>query len=216
MTLSSPPVRKSGSTSDDAYPEPYFSACQGHPDEQAAEDIYWTIRQTYGRLFGRDFSSVLEIGAGGGEISAMFHKYNHDLTVVEGTTAGCAHIIGRGIARERVIQMDIKRFQPLGRRFDLVICTEVAEHLEPFFASKVAEMCIAHGDAVWFSAADRERRAHYHHINELPIAAWDNLFAYMGYNTFVELNLENRGTRLYLSDACRENLAASALPRHQE
>ena len=81
------------------------------------------------------------------------------------------------------------------------MCTEVAEHIEPFFASKIVENCILHSEVVWFSAADRNRRAHYHHSNEQEIEVWDNLFAHMGFPFYVPLNgMYDRASRLYFSE----------------
>lgn len=95
----------------------------------------------------------------------------------------------------------------IDKRFDLVMCTEVAKHIEPFFASKIVENCIDHSDVIWFSAAVRNRPPHYHHSNEVDISAWDNIFAYFGYNLFIPLNgMHGRADRLYISSNLKESL----------
>ena len=89
----------------------------------------------------------------------------------------------------------------LPRKFDIVMCTEVAEHIEPWFASKVVENCIVHADVVWFSAAKGNAQPHYHHINEVPIEAWDNIFAHFGHQYLIELDgLAGRADRIYLNE----------------
>lgn len=75
----------------------------------------------------------------------------------------------------------------------------MAEHIEPWFASKVVENCTRHANAVWFSAAKGDARPHYHHSNEAPIEAWDRLFAFFGFTFGVVLDGRyGRADRLYL------------------
>lgn len=183
---------------DTMYPDAYFDG-HGHPADQAALDLVDYMQDVFRRLFSRELGSVLELGSGGGEITRVFAQRNFDFITVEGTDAGVRRLREIGIAPERILQHNLKFMPALERRFDLVMCTEVAEHIEPFFASKVVENCIRHADAVWFSAADRNRSAHYHHINELPMAAWDNLFAHMGFAHRIELDgRHGRASRVYL------------------
>ncbi|MGK9369481.1 hypothetical protein ACSSWA_11325 [Melioribacter sp. Ez-97] len=95
----------------------------------------------------------------------------------------------------------------LNEKFDIVMCTEVIEHIEPFFASKIVDLCTAHADVIWFSSADRNRQPHYHHINEVSKEVWDNIFAFFGFNHFIELNrLHGRADRLYLSKEIVKNI----------
>ncbi len=183
---------------DTMYPDAYFDG-HGHPERATAQNLVDYMQNVFRALLGRELHSVLELGSGGGEITKVFSDRNLDFVTVEGTTAGVRRLHEIGVAPERILQHNLKFMPALERTFDLVMCTEVAEHIEPFFASKVVENCIRHGDAVWFSAADRNRAAHYHHIAELPIAAWDNLFAHMGFPHFVELDgRHGRASRLYL------------------
>ncbi len=183
---------------DTMYPAEYFHG-HGHPQDQAAHDLVDYMQNVFRALFSRDLGSVLELGSGGGEITKVFADRNLDFVTVEGTDAGVRRLREIGVGPDRILQHNLKFMPRLERRFDLVMCTEVAEHIEPFFASKVVQNCVDHGDAVWFSAADRHRAAHYHHINELPIEAWDNLFAHMGFPYFVELDQRHgRASRVYL------------------
>jgi hypothetical protein len=187
---------------DSMYPPVYFNDPNvGHPPEEVAKIIYDYMQEMYQKVFGREFNSILELGVGGGEITSQFHKHGLDYVAVEGTTAGCEKLVANGIMRERILQADLKLMHKLGRRFDIAMCTEVAEHIEPWFASKVVSNCIDHADAVWFSCAEGGHSAHYHHMNEVPIAAWDNLFAYFGFNNYIALDGRyGRAHRIYLSD----------------
>ena len=183
---------------DTMYPDAYFDG-HGHPEDRAAQDLVDYMQTVFRALFARELASILELGSGGGEITKTLSDRDLDFLTVEGTEAGVRRLYEIGIPDERIRQYNLKFMPALERSFDLVMCTEVAEHIEPFFASKLVENCIRHGDAVWFSAADRNRAAHYHHINELPIEAWDNLFAHMGFSQFVELDgRHGRASRVYL------------------
>ncbi len=188
---------------DSLYPKQYFSTEDtGHPDQKASAELYAYMQSVYTAFFSKPFTSLLELGTGGGEITIQFQQHQIDYLAVEGTQEGYARLKEIGIPENRILLANLKRMEPLNRRFDLVMCTEVIEHIEPFFAAKVVEACTLHANAVWFSAADRNRSPHYHHCNEISIEAWDNLFACFGFNRHIKLsNLHARGERLYLSDA---------------
>lgn len=189
---------------DSMYPPVYFDNTikdVGHPANDTAKNIYNYMQEMYLRVFGCQFESVLELGVGGGEITRQFHNHNIDYVAVEGTTAGCEKLVSNGIKSNCIIQSDLKVLPRLGRKFDIAMCTEVAEHIEPWFASKVVSNCIEHADVVWFSAAQGSSPPHYHHMNEVPISAWDNLFAYFGFNHYIALDGRfSRADRLYLND----------------
>lgn len=186
----------------DALYEPtYFDESRGHPSYARSKELYAYMQSVSVDLFGRRFSSILELGTGGGEITRHFHEDGLDFVAVEGTTAGVEKLLSLGIPRERILQRNLKFLERLERKFDIAMCTEVAEHIEPWFASKVVSNCVEHADVVWFSAAKGDAPPHYHHINEVPIQAWDNLFAHFGFNCFVELNgTMGRADRIYLNE----------------
>ena len=193
---------------DAMYPAPYFDTDgTGHPDRTRGLDLADYMFGVYRSLVGSEPQSVLELGSGGGEITRAIDARGVDYITVEGTTAGAQKLLQIGIPEDRIVVANLKFMKPLGRRFDLAMCTEVAEHLEPFFASKLVSDCIEHSDLFWFSAADRKRPAHYHHINEQPIEVWDNLFAHMGYPYFITLDgRHGRASRLYINKSYAENL----------
>jgi hypothetical protein len=71
----------------------------------------------------------------------------------------------------------------LGRRFDLVECMEVAEHLPSDAADGFVACLVRHADVVLFSAAPPGQGGE-NHVNERPYAYWRALFARHGYRMF--------------------------------
>ena len=187
---------------DSLYPPVYFTKENvGHPIKTDITKLYDYMQEVYTSITGYKFQSVIELGAGDGEIASKFLEQKLDFITVEGTDAGYKALLAKKIPEEHILKCNLKFLSNQQRRFHLAMCTEVAEHIEPFFASKIVDNCISHSDFVWFSAADRHRKAHYHHMNEQPIEVWDNLFAHMGYPWYVILNqFVDRASRLYISE----------------
>ena len=187
---------------DSLYPSDYFAEDAAHPNKQESLTLYNYMQSTYQAFFKSPFNSILELGTGGGEITTQFHEHQLDYIAVEGTTAGVEKLKYNGIDPNRIIKSNLKFFECLDRKFDIVMCTEVAEHLEPWFASKVVDNCIKHANVVWFSAATGTHPPHYHHMNEVPLEAWDNIFANFGFVYSVKLNNTlYRADRIYMNQS---------------
>jgi Methyltransferase domain len=71
----------------------------------------------------------------------------------------------------------------LGRRFDLVECMEVAEHLPDGAADRFVACLVRHADVVLFSAAPPGQGGE-NHVNEQPYEYWRALFTKYGYHMF--------------------------------
>ncbi len=138
----------------------------------------------YGRKFlGREARSILELGCGGGWFTEGFLKRGIDIVAVEGTHAGYNRALKRGVPSHLLIRHDLRKALALNRSFDMVVCTEVAEHIECPFSSQLVQNIVNHGRVAWFSfEAPGTNDAHYHHCNEQPERFWKNLFKFYGYN----------------------------------
>lgn len=68
----------------------------------------------------------------------------------------------------------------LDRKFDLVICLEVAEHLEKNSSEILVKNLVNHGDVILFSAAIPGQGGQ-NHLNEQWPNFWEKLFNKMGY-----------------------------------
>ncbi|MDA7427607.1 methyltransferase domain-containing protein [Primorskyibacter aestuariivivens] len=123
-------------------------------------------------------SSVLDVGCGRG---AWLDEWQ-----VAGV-AGIAGVDGAyvdtdtlRIPAEAFHAADLTGPVDLGRRFDLVQCLEVGEHLPPGAAPRLVDNLTAHGDCVLFSAAQPGQGGEFH-VNEQPLEHWRALFKTKGY-----------------------------------
>ncbi len=78
---------------------------------------------------------------------------------------------------------DLNRGFDLHRRFDLVICLEVAEHIEPENADRLVESLVRHGSVLAFSAAVPSQGGA-HHVNMQWPEYWARKFRARGFVAF--------------------------------
>ena len=91
--------------------------------------------------------------------------------------------LDRKLARvdsSRITTADLEKPFDLGRRFDLAMTLEVAEHLSEEAAAGFIESITRHADVVLFSAAIPFQGGH-HHVNERFPDYWRQIFAARGY-----------------------------------
>jgi SAM-dependent methyltransferase len=77
-------------------------------------------------------------------------------------------------------KVDLSQAWDLGRRFDLILCLEVAEHLPPEAAGMFMRSLARHGDLILFSAAPPDQEGD-HHLNCQWPAYWQALFNDCGF-----------------------------------
>jgi SAM-dependent methyltransferase len=121
--------------------------------------------------------TVADIGCGSGTWTAAYKKAGAKILGVDGTHVTVEQLC---IAPEEFARHDLTEPLRLGRRFDLVNCLEVAEHLPGGrAASFVGDLC-ALTDVVFFSAAVPGQGGT-HHINEQWPSYWIALFQQQGF-----------------------------------
>jgi SAM-dependent methyltransferase len=122
--------------------------------------------------------SVVDVGCGVGVWLAVFRKHGvQDVWGVDGAYVDRALL---EIPPERFQAADLHAPIRLGRRFDLVVSVEVAEHLPPECAAAFVQSLVALGPVVLFSAAI-PRQGGVDHVNEQWPEYWAQRFREHGF-----------------------------------
>jgi SAM-dependent methyltransferase len=125
--------------------------------------------------------SVADIGCARGTWLAAWQADGcEDVFGIDSGWAGRERLL---IPPDRFIEADLSRPFNLGRRFDLVQCLEVAEHLPGARSEGLVDDLTAHASVVLFSAAPPGQGGA-GHINERTYEFWRELFAARGYMAF--------------------------------
>jgi len=123
-------------------------------------------------------ASVLDVGCGAGTWLAVCRDLGvNAIQGVEGPWLDQSQLV---IPTECVRIVDLESAFDTGRRYDLAISTEVAEHLSPGAAQTFLSSLARHSDVVLFSAAIPFQPGH-HHVNEQFPDYWASLFQSLGY-----------------------------------
>lgn len=185
------------------YQKEYFQ--NDHIDSIVIKKYVKYILQ-YGRLLlNRKVQSILEFGCGSGWFTNQFIKKGLDIYAIEGSRLGYLKTRKRVGKKNynRIIKHDLRLPFNLKRKFDLAVCTEVAEHIEPPFSSQLVATLTKHSNIIWFSfEKPLTNIQHYHHSNEQPEIFWKNLFQFYGYKMLklpkkVSDDLKSRGGYIF-------------------
>jgi SAM-dependent methyltransferase len=125
--------------------------------------------------------SVLDVGCGAG---AWLSEYRNlgvpDYLGVDGAYVQPSTLL---IPQDRFCSQDIAKAFDLGRRFDVVQCLEVGEHIQEIFAETLVENLTRHGEKILFSAATPGQGGE-NHVNEQTHEFWRSIFLKRGYKPF--------------------------------
>lgn len=129
-------------------------------------------------LCGTTPSSLLDVGCGRG--TWLRSAIDLGITDVLG-------LDGADIPNDQLLfppnlfrRQDLTAPWSLGRKFDVVLCLEVAEHIPESFSKTFVNNLTEHGDTVMFSAAC-PGQAGQHHVNLQWPAYWQRLFNNCGF-----------------------------------
>jgi len=159
-------------------------------DEGASESARHVIDRLLETL-PQPVESVLDVGCGAGAWLSVWKQRGARVLGIDGD-----YVRGEmlSIDGEEFLAHDLARGFELPRKFDLVQCLEVAEHLPADGAETLVSSLCAHADMVLFSAAPPGQGGE-NHINERPYSYWRDLFQRRGYRMYDPLRQAIAGNR---------------------
>lgn len=128
-----------------------------------------------------DVRSVVDFGCGQGVWLGAWQSAG--ITDVQGVDGDYVNRAALQIPATRFLATDLANPLDLVRKFDLVECLEVAEHLPRAAAQTLVSTLVRHGDVILFSAAPPGQGGE-HHVNEQPYAWWRDKFDAQGFDLF--------------------------------
>jgi SAM-dependent methyltransferase len=159
---------------DAGYDEAFYDSIEAHARDSAAVVVPLLLDLTH----GYPIHSVVDVGCGLGTWLATFA--DHGITDVVGLESDHLPPDRLRIPADRLVVADLSAPPDLGRRFDLAISLEVAEHLPPEAADRFVAFLCRLAPVVLFSAAIPGQRG-VHHVNEQWPGYWAERFAAHGY-----------------------------------
>jgi SAM-dependent methyltransferase len=123
-------------------------------------------------------ASFIDVGCGTGALLAEVAARGVNVLGLEYSDAGIERTRQRNIdARRFDVRYDSVAHLP---RFDVVCCTEVAEHIPARFADRLVDSLVSLGDRVIFTAATPGQGG-VDHVNEQPHVYWLEKFTSRGF-----------------------------------
>lgn len=186
---------------DSIYPEKYFE--KDHVHAPTVEAYCRLVPEIYESLTGNSPHKIVEFGSAGGWFLAEFIKKGYFCLGLEGTNAGIDACLKRGITKNQIQRHDFRHHFSKNKQWNIALCTEVAEHIEPPFSSVLVKSLVDAAPFIWFSFEEPNTNpAHIHHPNEMPAKFWINLFDFYGYKAYklpqwVSDQTEGRGTYVF-------------------
>lgn len=135
--------------------------------------------------------SVLDLGSGAGYYLREFEQLGIEALGLEASPAGIASS-GKNVL---ALTYDLRRPVHLSRRFDVVMCVEVAEHIPNRSSAVLVESICSNADRfVVFTAAPPGTDPGTDHINCQPEEFWFSLFRARGFILRADLSEDLRRT----------------------
>lgn len=128
-------------------------------------------------------NSILDIGCGLGTwLSAAKEMGVSEVMGIDGDYVN-KEILFKYIQPSEFIPFDLRKNIDLGKKFDLCICLEVAEHLPANSSDTLIESLVRHSDSILFSAAIPGQGGQ-NHVNEQWASYWVGKFGKHGFKVY--------------------------------
>ena len=121
--------------------------------------------------------TLLDVGCGTGVSLKYLLDNGIDATGVENS----AIAIAKSPAKDHIIRHNLSNELNLNKKFDLVWCFEVIEHIHPDFEKNLLQTLVNHSNYIVLSAA-RPGQGGHGHFNEKEPAYWIQKFSDLGYS----------------------------------
>jgi SAM-dependent methyltransferase len=125
------------------------------------------------------FDSVLDLGCGPGLVLNHLLARGKLVTGIEGSET--AWTVMPPAVKPFITRGDLREKLPLGQPRDLVICTEVAEHLEKEYADALVNLVAGQASKYIFFTGATPGQGGLDHVNEQPRWYWLEKFAAHGW-----------------------------------
>ena len=124
--------------------------------------------------------SVVDVGCGLGTFIHIFKDSGvNNVLGIDGSWCN-KELLFKHVSKEEFLEKDLEQLIRINKKFDLVVCLEVAEHLSEKRADSFVEDLILLGDVILFSAAI-PKMGGINHINEQWPDYWVKKFESNGY-----------------------------------
>jgi SAM-dependent methyltransferase len=207
----------------------YDAAFYEHVQRTASQSARALLPHVIAGVLRTAPDSVLDVGCGPGSWVASWLQFGvDDVTGIDRFDQGVPPLLA-----DHLQPVDLAKGFALQRRFELVQCLEVAEHIPESSADIVVDSICAHTNLVVFGAASPGQGGDFH-VNEQPPEYWRAKFAARGfvaydalrpliagskniepwyrYNTLVYANAE--GAAL-LSQSAKETKLGDTIPNNE-
>jgi SAM-dependent methyltransferase len=175
---------------------PAFFEGQRHGSAASADAVIAVVRDLVGPI-----DSVVDIGCGVGHWTARWASLG--VTDVLGVDGDYVDRDSLAIPASQFLAADLTQPIHLGRRFDLAMSLEVAEHLDSEYANQFVDTLTSCSDVILFSAA-APGQGGTHHVNEQWPTYWCAKFNARGFQTF-DLVRERVWSDENVADCYRQN-----------
>lgn len=130
-----------------------------------------------------EFKSVLDVGCGIGTWLSVFKETaGIEILGLDGDYVD-RQLLKKNISLEYFRSQDLTASFSLGKKFDLALCLEVAEHLPPSSADNLVDSLCRHADQIVFSAAVPDQGGQ-NHLNEQWPSYWVEKFNKQGFEVY--------------------------------
>jgi hypothetical protein len=153
--------------------------------------------------------SILDVGCGTGSWLRVARDNGvNDIMGIDGPWAQKAGLV---IPTPLFKGCDLSVPIDLGRRFDLVLTLEVAEHISAARADIFVETLCRHADTILFSAAIPGQGGRMH-VNEQPLSYWVDKFARLNY-ILIDVLRPHFWNDADIGPCYRQNMVLFAIPQ---